>query len=67
VASTEVSSETRPGLCGWQYSCDYLGIGRTKYFELIKSGELAAVRIGRRVLTPHAELDAFIERLRTSA
>jgi excisionase family DNA binding protein len=41
----------------------YLGkIGRTKVFELIKAGEIRAVKLGRRTVIPVTELDAFIAR-----
>lgn len=32
------------------------GIGRTKIFELIKTGDLRAVRVGGRTLVPASEL-----------
>lgn len=41
----------------------HLPIGRTKLFELIKSGELKTVRIGRRRLIRSSDIDAFIEGL----
>lgn len=40
-----------------------LGIGRTKTYELIDSGDLRTVTIGRRRLVPAAELESFVERL----
>jgi excisionase family DNA binding protein len=64
MAAATTSSIIRPGLVDWHYGSQYLGIGRTKYFELIKKGKLRAVRIDRRVLVEHDELDAFIARLR---
>jgi excisionase family DNA binding protein len=36
-----------------------LAIGRTKLFELLKNGELEAVRLGRKTLIPIAELERF--------
>jgi excisionase family DNA binding protein len=39
-----------------------LGIGKTKLFELIGSGELRSIQIGTRRLVPDAELRAFVER-----
>lgn len=41
-----------------------LGLGRTKVFELVGSGALGSVRVGRRRLVSLKELEAFIERLR---
>lgn len=36
------------------------GIGHTKFFDLIKSGELRTVTIGRRRFVPSSEVDRFI-------
>jgi len=44
-----------------------LGIGRTKLYELIDSGELRSVRIGSRRFVTYAALDDFITRLDESA
>jgi excisionase family DNA binding protein len=40
-----------------------LGIGRTFVFQLIKEGQLKAVKIGRRTLVPVKEVEAFLCRL----
>lgn len=40
-----------------------LGIGRTKLYELIDSGELRRVKIGSRRFVTDAALDDFITRL----
>ena len=40
-----------------------LGIGRTKLYELIDSGELRSVKIGSRRFVTDAALDDFITRL----
>lgn len=42
-----------------------LGIGRTKVFELMASGELESVAIGRSRRVPVEALDAFVEGLRS--
>ena len=42
-----------------------LGMGRTKVFELIKTGELESVRIGQSRRIPADALTAFMARLRT--
>ncbi|HET7037934.1 MAG TPA: helix-turn-helix domain-containing protein [Thermomicrobiaceae bacterium] len=39
---------------------DYLQVSRETVYRLIRSGELAAVRIGRTYRIPHAELQAFL-------
>jgi excisionase family DNA binding protein len=40
-----------------------LGIGLTKTWELIATGELPTVRIGRRRLVPAAALDEYVRGL----
>lgn len=37
-----------------------LGTGRSTVYEEIKAGRLAAVKIGRRTLVKHAELERFV-------
>jgi excisionase family DNA binding protein len=41
-----------------------LGIGRTKAYELVVTGELPAVRIGRCVRINRGELDEWLHRQR---
>lgn len=40
--------------------CDLTGIGRTKAYQELSSGRLAAVKIGRRTLIPSKAIDAWI-------
>ena len=40
-----------------------LGIGKTRFFELLKAEELHAVRLGGRTLIPIAELERFVAQL----
>jgi excisionase family DNA binding protein len=41
-----------------------LGIGHTKFYELVNAGRLQVVHIGQRCTgVPEHELDAFVERL----
>jgi excisionase family DNA binding protein len=42
-----------------------LHIGRSKLYELIASGELEVVHIGRSVRVPRAAIEAFVEQLRS--
>jgi excisionase family DNA binding protein len=37
-----------------------IGVGKTKFFELLKDERIKAVRIGRRTLIPTVELDRFV-------
>lgn len=40
---------------------EYAGIGRTKLWELVSSGELQASKIGRSVRISKASLDEYLE------
>jgi excisionase family DNA binding protein len=37
-------------------------VGRDRVYELVKSGRIRSVRVGRKILIPRSELTAFIER-----
>lgn len=41
-------------------ACYRLGIGRSKLYELIQSGEIKPFKVGRRTLILEAELQRFI-------
>lgn len=43
--------------------CDQVGVGRTKAYELINSGELKAKKIGRRTIIPRSCVEAWQESL----
>lgn len=43
--------------------CDRLGVGRSTVFELIKTGELASVKIGRRRLVAESAIAEYIARV----
>lgn len=43
-----------------------IGVGRTTIFELIRKGELKAVRLGARTLIRRADLADFLDRLPTT-
>lgn len=42
-----------------------LGVGRSKVFELMASGELRSVRVGRRRLVSEAAIHEFISKIDT--
>lgn len=44
-----------------------LGIGRTKVYELIRSGDLRSVRVGGLRRIPVTALDEFVARLKGDA
>lgn len=41
-----------------------LGLGRSKLYELISSGELESVKVGKSRLVPAEALENFVRRLR---
>lgn len=43
-----------------------LDIGKTKLYELLASGDLEAIRIGRRTLVLRASIEELVDRLRKS-
>lgn len=44
-----------------------LGLGRTKTWELVRSGALETVRVGRRRLVPVDAIDQFVEQLHAAS
>lgn len=42
---------------------DATGLGRTKLYEILKSGELPAKKLGKRTLILSADLEAFLSGL----
>jgi excisionase family DNA binding protein len=44
-----------------------IGVGTTKVWELVRSGDLQTIRIGRRRLVTKEALQAFLDRLSASA
>lgn len=44
---------------------EQLGIGRSTMYELIAEGTLRTVKIGRRTLIPHEELERYVRALST--
>lgn len=43
-----------------------LGVNRTTVYGLIKSGDIQAVKIGRRTLVPAASIERYVARLTAS-
>jgi excisionase family DNA binding protein len=43
-----------------------IGVGRTKFYELIAAGEIEAIKLGNATLIPTASLQALIDRRRKS-
>lgn len=53
---------SEPLLLGVRDAARRLGIGRDVCYQLVREGRLRAVRVGRRILIPRAELERFVER-----
>jgi excisionase family DNA binding protein len=47
-------------------TCTALGVGRSLVYQLIASGELESVTLGRRRLVPARSVDDYVDRLRAS-
>jgi excisionase family DNA binding protein len=47
-------------------AAETLGIGRSRLYELMDSGQIESVHIGRRRLVPAQALEAYVESLRDS-
>jgi excisionase family DNA binding protein len=43
-------------------AAELLGLGRNSTYDLLRSGRLRSVRVGRRFVIPRSEIDAFLER-----
>jgi excisionase family DNA binding protein len=43
------------------------GLGRTRVFDLIRTGQLKSVKIGRRRLVPDSAIAEYIESLKATA
>lgn len=39
-----------------------LNIGRTKMYRILKNGEIPSIRVGRKILIPTKELEAWLHR-----
>jgi excisionase family DNA binding protein len=46
---------------------EHLGLGQTKVRELIRAGDIHAVKVGRRLLVSSDEVDRFIDTLHNEA
>jgi len=44
-------------------ACEQLGIGRSTLYELIAAGVIRTVKIGRRTLIAHDELERYVQAL----
>ncbi|WP_347269710.1 helix-turn-helix domain-containing protein [Rhizorhabdus histidinilytica] len=51
-----------PYLCSILDAANMLGIGRTKLYEMLTTGELVSMQIGKRRLVKVDSITAFIQR-----
>ncbi len=59
----KVLTPNRRLLYSIEEAAQLLGIGRTFMFELVATGQIASLKIGRRRKIPSSALDAYVERL----
>lgn len=50
-----------PLLFSIKAAAEHLGLSRSSLYELVRSGEVEHIRVGRRILLSRASLDRFIE------
>jgi excisionase family DNA binding protein len=64
MKATERQSQSMPR-CFYRIpeAAEILGLGRSKTYELVQSGALRTVRVGRAVRVPASAIQAFAERL----
>ena len=54
---------SEPLLLGVRAACREVGgIGRDSMYELVRTGAVRSVKIGRKILIPRSELEAWIAR-----
>jgi excisionase family DNA binding protein len=56
----------KPAFMGINAGADYLGLGRTSIYRLIKAGEIEAAQVLGRTMLVMESLDAFVERQRAA-
>ena len=64
-ASAGTAPTSRPLCVRVDQAMRLLDIGKTKLYELLASGDLEAIRIGRRTLVMRDSIDDLVMRLRT--
>jgi excisionase family DNA binding protein len=53
---------TEPLLVTVREAAALLGLGRDRAYELVRSGRIRCIQVGRKRLVPRSELEAFVER-----
>ncbi|MFM9938624.1 MAG: excisionase family DNA-binding protein [Hyphomicrobiaceae bacterium] len=57
----------RPPHCGIKAAACYLGVSRSRLYELLRDGSIPALKLGSRTLIPVGGLDSFIAKLPAAA
>ena len=58
-------AETLPRLLSISQTCHLLGVGRSSLYQMMASGRVRSVKIGRRRLVPREAIDEFVANLPT--
>ena len=61
--AARAAEEVLPRLNQIEVAAERLGVGRSKVYELMGSGQLRSVKLGKRRLIPESALIAFIDSL----
>ena len=52
-----------PALLRLPDACRFIGVGRSKFYELVGRGDIEVVKVGARTLVPMASLEKFVRNL----
>ena len=58
-------AEELPRLLSIPQACRVLGVGRSVLYQMLSSGQIRSVKIGRRRLVPREAIDEFVANLPT--
>lgn len=67
MISQRTTEKQKPLLVSYREAAESLGLCERKIWQLVKDGELKAVRVGRSVRIPVAELERFVADNATAA
>lgn len=56
----EVGGVSRVTVDVWPELGRMLGVGRNKAYDLVNSGEIRALRVGRRIVVPRSAVEEYI-------
>ena len=58
-------AEALPRLLSIPQTCRLIGVGRSSLYQMMASGQVRSVKIGRRRLVPREAIDEFVANLPT--